>query len=150
MKQHIYEEDGRIKWQIRLFLATVILIILLAESCFLYYHNPKDTKWLICIMYTLTGYYCPGCGAGRAYYSILHGQFYQAFRYNPFFVIVVPWLGSYLVICTLQWVLTGRENISRRIPVWMLYGVMAVAVVYGILRNIDVYPFTSLIPTRVR
>ncbi len=63
IKHYICEKDGRIKWQFRLILSAAILSIMLAESRFLYYHSPKDTKWLICIIYALTGYYCPGCGA---------------------------------------------------------------------------------------
>ena len=96
IKHYICEKDGRIKWQFRLILSAAILSIMLAESRFLYYHSPKDTKWLICIIYALTGYYCPGCGAGRACYCILHGQIYQAFRYNPLLVLLLPWIGAYL------------------------------------------------------
>ena len=92
IKHYICEKDGRIKWQFRLILSAAILSIMLAESRFLYYHSPKDTKWLICIIYALTGYYCPGCGAGRACYCILHGQIYQAFRYNPLLVLLLPWI----------------------------------------------------------
>lgn len=147
--QHIYKKDGKIKWQLRLIISTIVLLILLAESRFLYYHSPKETRWLICIFYALTGYYCPGCGAGRACYSILHGQIYQAFRYNPLLVILLPWIGTYLAICAVQWLLTGRETISRRIPEWILWVILAVILIYGILRNIDAYPFVLLAPTKV-
>ncbi len=113
IKHYICEKDGRIKWQFRLILSAAILSIMLAESRFLYYHSPKDTKWLICIIYALTGYYCPGCGAGRACYCILHGQIYQAFRYNPLLVLLLPWIGAYLALCACQWLFTGRESISK-------------------------------------
>ena len=125
VKQYMCEKDGRIKLHFRMILSAAILSIMLAESRFLYYHSPKDTKWLICIIYALTGYYCPGCGAGRACYCILHGQIYQAFRYNPLLV-------------------------SRRIPMWILWTILAVILIYGVLRNVNAYPFVLLSPTRVR
>ena len=147
--QHILNKDGRIKWQIRWLISGIVLLILLAESRFLYYHSPKENRWFICIVYTLTGYYCPGCGAGRACYSILHRQIYQAFRYNPLLVILLPWIGLYLILCGGQWLLTGRETISRRIPEKILWVILIVILIYGILRNIDAYPFILLAPTRV-
>ena len=127
IKHYICEKDGRIKWQFRLILSAAILSIMLAESRFLYYHSPKDTKWLICIIYALTGYYCPGCGAGRACYCILH-----------------------LALCACQWLFTGRESISRQIPMWILWTILAVILIYGVLRNVNAYPFVLLSPTRVR
>ena len=132
IKHYICEKDGRIKWQFRLILSAAILSIMLAESRFLYYHSPKDTKWLICIIYALTGYYCPGCGAGRACYCIL------------------PWIGAYLALCACQWLFTGRESISRQIPMWILWTILAVILIYGVLRNVNAYPFVLLSPTRVR
>lgn len=147
--QYIYEKDGRIKWQFRLLISVIILLILLAESCFLYYHSPKETRWLICIVYALTGCYCPGCGAGRACYCILHGQIYQAFRYNPLLVILLPWIGLYLALCAGQWLFTGRETISRRIPAWILWTLLIIILLYGVLRNVDAYPFALLAPTKV-
>mgnify|MGYP000286780310 FL=1 len=150
IKHYICEKDGRIKWQFRLILSAAILSIMLAESRFLYYHSPKDTKWLICIIYALTGYYCPGCGAGRACYCILHGQIYQAFRYNPLLVLLLPWIGAYLALCACQWLFTGRESISRQIPMWILWTILAVILIYGVLRNVNAYPFVLLSPTRVR
>lgn len=147
--QYIFNKDGRIKWPFRLLISAIILLILLAESCFLYYHSPEEHRWLICIVYTLTGYYCPGCGAGRACYSILHGQIYQAFRYNPLLVILLPWIGIYIALCAGQWLLAGRETISRKIPAWILWTILAVMLLYGILRNVNTYPFVLLAPTRI-
>ena len=146
----IFEESGIVKAPVRITIAVCVLLILLAESWFLYYHSPKDTKWLICIIYALTGYYCPGCGAGRACYCILHGQIYQAFRYNPLLVLLLPWIGTYLALCACQWLFTGRESISRRIPMWILWTILAVVLIYGVLRNVNAYPFVLLSPTRVR
>ena len=52
---------------------------------------------LPCIFYLLTGLYCPGCGAGRACYSILHLRFADALCYNPLMTILLPLIGLYIV-----------------------------------------------------
>lgn len=52
---------------------------------YLYFHNPLKYP-LPCLFHVITGLYCPGCGAGRASYNILHGNFLTAFCYNPVMV----------------------------------------------------------------
>ena len=147
--KNMFFDQGVVKKKIRITIVTIILIILFTGTVYLYYNRPEENVWLVCIVREVSGYYCPGCGAGRACYSILHGEFYQAFRYNPLLVIFLPWIGLYFGLCIVQWVLTGRENISQHIPVWIPYVVLAIVIVYGVLRNIDTYPFTLLAPTKV-
>lgn len=144
-----YDETGIIKLPIRVLIMACIFIILLVGSSFLYYHSPEEKNWLICIIYKLSGYYCPGCGSGRACYCILHGKFVQAFHYNPLLCILLPWFALYIGACGIQWLVTGRETISQRIPIEVTYILLAVVIVYGIVRNIDIYPFTLLAPMRV-
>lgn len=116
-----------------------------AGAVYLYFHNPYDYP-LPCIFYVLTGFYCPGCGAGRASYSILHGRFADAFCYNPLMTVLLPFIGLYVTVRTLDWVVTGGNHIDHRISVKFLVGVLVVIFVYGVLRNIPVFPFTLLAP----
>mgnify|MGYP001321608207 FL=1 len=64
-------------------------VIAAVAAGYLFFHNPHQYP-LPCLFHIITGLYCPGCGAGRASYSILHGRFYAAFRYNPMYVILLP------------------------------------------------------------
>lgn len=146
----IFDETGTVKRPLRIMIFFSVSLMLLAESIFLYYHNPEGKAWLICIIYELTGYYCPGCGAGRASYALLHGQFYKAFRYNPLLCLLLPWIALYVGICALQWLFKGRETISGKIPIEASYVLLGIVIIYGIIRNIDIYPFTLLAPTSVR
>lgn len=51
-----------------------------------------------CVFYETTGWYCPGCGSGRAVYALLHGRFREAFFDNMLlFVLGVPAAGVLLV-----------------------------------------------------
>jgi len=55
------------------------------------------TSWIesrrsICLIRTLFGVSCPGCGMTRAISCIFHGHFKRAFQYNKLIVIVFPLL----------------------------------------------------------
>ena len=74
---------------------------------YLYHHNPHSYP-LPCIFYMMTGLYCPGCGAGRACYSILHLRFKDAFCYNPLMTILLPLIGLYITARAVDWMFTGE------------------------------------------
>lgn len=42
-----------------------------------------------CALYSLTGYYCPGCGGTRALICLLQGKIITSFLYHP----IVPYAG---------------------------------------------------------
>ena len=79
----------------------------------------------------------------------LHGQLYQAFRYNPVLIVLLPWLGLYYAACGLQWLIYGRERVSIHIPGWIPKAILLIFVLFGIVRNIEVYPFILLAPATV-
>ena len=65
---------------------------------------------LICPFHFITGYNCPFCGTQRMLLALLHGQWAEAFAYNPFvtcLLLVVLVLGvvslfSKVVRCRLK------------------------------------------------
>lgn len=149
MQERIYESPGIIKKKLRIAVMMLVLLILLAGAVFLYYHNPKRELMPACPIYYFTGYYCPGCGAGRACYAILHGQLYQAFRYNPVLVVLLPWLVLYYALCGIQWLIYGKERVSSHIPGWIPKVILMMLLLYGVIRNIEAYPFILLAPAAV-
>src|SRR5579875_2087166 len=55
------------------------------------------TSWLenrpsLCLVRTIFGIRCPGCGMSRAISCVFHGDFKKAFRYNRLVVVVFPLL----------------------------------------------------------
>ena len=59
----------------------------------LYMFNPIEYKWMPhCLVKQLTGLSCPGCGLMRAIYSALHGRFAEAFSYNYWLLLTVPYV----------------------------------------------------------
>ena len=129
----------------RLGLSACAAALACAGALYLYFMGPGNIP-LICVFHEVTGLYCPGCGAGRACYSILHGQFLEAFCYNPLMTVLLPLIGLYIAARMVDWVVTRGNHIDRKINVKFLTWVLVIVVVYGVLRNIPVFPFTLLAP----
>jgi uncharacterized protein DUF2752 len=63
-----------------------------------YHFSPSEYGFYPrCPFYAVTHLLCPGCGATRALYSLLHGKFAEALHYNLLFTLLVPfflaWFG---------------------------------------------------------
>lgn len=71
-----------------------IILALFVFGCGIYtYFNPENNYWFPkCIFYQLTGLQCPSCGVQRALHSLLIGKISEAFHYNPFLVVALPFL----------------------------------------------------------
>lgn len=86
---------------------------------------------------------CPGCGSLRMIYSLMHGDFGAAVRYNAVGVLaVVLLIWSFVAYCLRLWA-------GRRIKTWQhfRYSAVAVLVVVGVwflIRNLPFAPFTGL------
>ncbi len=104
---------------------------------------------LPCVIHSLTGLYCPGCGASRALASLLRLDFYQAFRWNPLLVVLLPFALFYLVWGSISWVRRGRNTLDDRIPTKLLWALVVLLLVYFVLRNLPWQPFVQLQPTLV-
>ena len=104
---------------------------------------------LPCVVHSLTGLYCPGCGASRALASLLRLDFYGAFRWNPLLVLLFPFALFYLVWGSVSFVRCGRNTLDDRIPTKLLWFIVALLLLYFMLRNLPLWPFTLLQPTPV-
>lgn len=114
---------------------------------YLYFHSPFNKNiYPRCIFRILFKLYCPGCGATRATYELLHGNIILAFRYNPLYILSIPFM-IYLVLLLID----ININDKPLLPALNLnkYAVISIFVIifgYWILRNINLYPFTLLAP----
>ena len=106
----------RKKKSLRILIVAGAAIAALAGAVYLYFHNPHSYP-LPCVFYSLTGFYCPGCGAGRASYSLLHGRFLDAFCYNPVMTVLLPLLALYVAARAIDWAITGGDHIDQKISV---------------------------------
>ena len=103
-----------------------------------YFFNPSAYGFYpVCQFHRLTGLNCPGCGATRALYAVLHGNFSTALRDNALFIVGVVaavarggWFG-------LNW-LRGRPN-GAFFPGRFVILLMVVMGVFGVLRNLPAF-----------
>jgi hypothetical protein len=102
---------------------------------FLYQFDPAETSLFPpCPFHYLTGLYCPGCGSLRATHALLHGRFLEALDFNPLMVLLLPFL-------VLWGVRPGWLG-----DTWWGWGLLGLIMMYWVVRNIPVFPFSLLAP----
>lgn len=71
------------------------IIVVIIGLGILYIINPEQSVFMPkCPFHWLTGWECPACGSQRAIHQLLHGNFREAFGYNPFLLVSVPYLST--------------------------------------------------------
>jgi len=97
-----------------------------------------------CPLYSLTGLHCPGCGALRGLHELLHGHMLVAVRMNSLLFFGLPALGG---VYLYQRLLNKRVATAPVLQIpFFVWCALVVVVLFGILRNVPVYPFTLLAP----
>lgn len=126
-------------------LALVAAAPLAAATVVLFRYDPAHFGFYPrCVLFVLTGLYCPGCGALRASHQLVHGNLLGALDYNPFFVVALPFL-AYAVA---GW---ATAALGRPLPTYRPSGratwaLFAVIVGFTVLRNLPYPPFDVLAP----
>ncbi len=95
-----------------------------------------------CPLHAFTGLFCPGCGTTRALYLLVHGHPVQAMGENALSMLLLPFvlyeLGAALTL--------GWPRLSSQLRPWVLWSLLAVVILFGVLRNLPFAPFTMLAP----
>lgn len=98
-----------------------------------------------CLSYQVTGTHCPGCGTTRALHALLNGQLTQAVSYNLFALIALPYV--LFSTCRSAWYWAWGEHARSIVfPPKVMWSFVAFVILFWILRNVPVYPFTLLAP----
>ncbi len=115
-----------------LLLASALSILLLLRSADLADRLPG------CLLYHLTGLYCPGCGATRCFELLARGEFTAALGMN----LLLP----FVAVVALSFCLPA--NTIARVCRSRAFGWAAVAIVvaFTIVRNLPWEPFRFLAP----
>ena len=107
-----------------------------------YFFNPSTHGFYpICLFHALTGWNCPGCGGTRAVYALLHGHFSLALKDNALVVLLPPAAALRGV-----WFATKRilhRPVGQIFPAKFLWPLLAVAVIFMVMRNVPVFAFLS-------
>jgi hypothetical protein len=123
-----------------LFFGGLVLAVLLHVA------DPTATSFPVCPFYAITGLYCPGCGTLRCLHALLHADLRSAFGFNAVTVLLTPML-------VVAWLSVGIAGIGGRqpprlwsAPRWAGRAIAVGVVLFWILRNVPVAPFSWLAP----
>ena len=105
-------------------------------------HDPHVTgSYPQCVLYSLTGIYCPACGGTRAAYDLMHGD------------VAGPSPATRPCRCCSSRCSSGSATASRyrrrhgsaapAVPAWVPVGIAVAALVFGVLRNVPGWDWLS-------
>lgn len=111
-----------------------------------FFWNPSDTNLFPkCPVYSVTGIYCPGCGSQRAVHQIINGNIIEGIRHNYLIaLLLVVMLYEAFVYIMNNLLNKGIANYLHKSKVTL--GVLMIVILFWVLRNINIYPFTELAP----
>ena len=134
------ETSARPLWYAGFIAAGLSVIVLL------YVFNPSESRvFPPCPFHALTGWHCPGCGSLRAVHQLLHGDVAGAFRLNPLMVLFLPFM-VYGIAAEISGGMLKKRLPAVRLGAWWIRAILAVIVMYGIVRNLPFAPFEALAP----
>lgn len=79
-----------------------------------------------CPLYSLTGYYCPGCGGTRAFAAFFAGQFGRSFRYHPAVCLGLAYFLLFMGSRILNGLTRGRTPKVRFRMVYVFIGILLI------------------------
>lgn len=124
-------------------IAADFILIVLAILLFFFW-KPVVSLFGACPFYTLTGLWCPGCGATRMFLALKSFDLWSAFRYNPLVFLLLAYLVILLILCNLNlffgW--TAYRKIMNTKALWII---AVASVLFALLRNFPFAPFTYFI-----
>lgn len=108
--------------------------------------NPSDTNiFPKCPVFAMTGIYCPGCGSQRAAHQILNGNIIEGIRHNYMIaLLVVVLLYQGFIYIMNEFFNKNNPNLLHKSKI--TNSILIIVIIFWILRNIDVFPFTELAP----
>jgi hypothetical protein len=112
-------------------------------------YSPEEYSFYpSCPFFSVFGWHCAGCGTTRAVHALLQGDVQQAAAYNVAFALALPILFPVTVVGAFCW-LRGKAPPLRTMPVWLVWTLIVVLLLFTVLRNLPYPPFDSLAPHRL-
>jgi uncharacterized protein DUF2752 len=125
-----------------IFAAIVLGAAAIGAMAVVFFFDPaKNNFYPVCQFHKLTGLNCPGCGATRALFALLHGHFLRALHDNALFVFslaaLVAWSAPFV------WRKWRNQPAQFNLPPKFLWTFLAIAIVFAVLRNLPAFAFLS-------
>lgn len=114
----------------------IFLIIVVIIMAILLIHGKIA---IACVFYEITGLYCPGCGITRSILSLIDGNIYQAFRYNPIIFIDIPLI---IIASIIDFIYKDNKKV-KKVTNAIYIMLLIITLVFGVLRNIPYFSFLA-------
>jgi hypothetical protein len=125
-----------------MFAGVVLGATVIGVGATVFFFNPGTHGFYpVCMFHSLTGLNCPGCGATRALYALLHGNLQVALKDNSLFMLTLAALGIWSARFVLRKMRNQRAtlNISSK----FLWVFLVVAFVFAVIRNLPGFEWLS-------
>ena len=124
------------------FAGIFLAVTALGVGATVFFFNPATHGFYpVCAFHKLTGWNCPGCGATRAFYALLHGNFSAALHDNALFLFA---LAALALRTGWFFVKRNREQTAGEFfPTRFLWPLIVIALVFTVLRNLPAFAFLS-------
>lgn len=123
-----------------------IVVVLISVLSLYFFIDPSRTSFFPkCPFFNFTGLYCPGCGSQRAIHHFLQGNIITGIRHNYLILL----LGLVLVYQAILFLLNkfGSKIYSNLLhKSKMTKTILALVIIFWVLRNIPIAPFSELAP----
>ena len=121
-----------------IFAGVILGMAIAGAGAVVFFFNPSTHGFYpVCLFNALTGLNCPGCGATRALYALLHGNFLLALKDNALFMFTLVFLATrgakYFI----------SKPAGQFLSPKMLWTFLIVAGVFTVLRNFPAFSFLS-------
>jgi Protein of unknown function (DUF2752) len=125
-----------------IFAGVVLGAMIIGVGAMVFFFNPSTHGFYpVCMFHLLTGWNCPGCGATRALYALLHGNFPLALKDNALFVLMLAALavwGGRFILRKLK-----NQPAAFNVPPKFLWMFLVVAVIFAVARNLPGFEWLS-------
>ena len=125
-----------------IFAGVVLSATAIGVCAMVFFFNPSTHEFYpVCLLHALTGLNCPGCGATRALYALLHGNFLLALKNNALFVLALAALAIWSV--RFVFLKSKRQTATFHVPPKFLWTFLVLSFVFAVLRNLPGFEWLS-------
>lgn len=129
-----------------IFKRLIVVLFLIVITLVYVFINPNEVDFLPkCPFYLATGFYCVGCGSQRATHQLLNFNFLGVLQQNLFYVFVLLLLVYHFTVSVLNKFFNKKIYNYLNHPKTPII-ILIIILLFWILRNIPIYPFTLLAP----
>jgi Protein of unknown function (DUF2752) len=127
---------------LKFFAGVVLGFVVLCGLAVVFFFNPSTHGFYpVCLFHQLTGLNCPGCGGTRALYALLHGHWRLALKDNALFILSL--VAAVIWIARFAFQKSRNQQATFQLPPGILWGILVVAIIFTILRNLPAFSFLS-------